>query len=73
MQLRVAATLLFIIDVLAGLIAGLIFSRVFGRSRGGDGCGVNRLSKERLLKADQGLAQFNQQLEAQSSEPRAWQ
>ncbi len=68
-----APTLLFITGVLAGLIAGFILSRVFGRSRSGDGSGEIRLLQERLLKADQGLAQFSQQLEAQSSELRAAQ
>ena len=32
-----APTLLFITGVLAGLIAGFILSRVFGRNRSGDG------------------------------------
>ena len=68
-----APTLLFITGVLAGLIAGFILSWVFGRSRSGDGSGEIRLLEERLLKADQGLAQFSQQLEAQSSELRAAQ
>ena len=68
-----APTLLFITGVLAGLIAGFILSRVFGRNRSGDGTGEIRLLEERLLKADQGLAQFSQQLEAQSSELRAAQ
>ena len=68
-----APTLLFITGVLTGLIAGFILSRVFGRSRSGDGAGEIRLLEERLLKADQGLAQFSQQLEAQSSELRTAQ
>ncbi|QNI73795.1 DNA recombination protein RmuC [Synechococcus sp. NOUM97013] len=68
-----APTLLFITGVLAGLIAGFILSRMFGRSRSGDGSGEIRLLEERLLKADQGLAQFSQQLDAQSSELRAAQ
>ena len=66
-----APTLLFITGVLAGLIAGFILSRVFGLSRSGDGSGEIRLLEERLLKADQGLAQFSQQLEEQGSELRA--
>ena len=68
-----APTLLFITGVLAGLIAGFILSRVFGRSRSGDGSGEIRLLEERLLKADQGLDQFSQQLEAQSGELKAAQ
>ena len=68
-----APTLLFITGVLAGWIAGFILSRVFGRSRSGDGSGEIRLLEERLLKADQGLAQFSQQLEEQGSELRAAQ
>ncbi|MBL6801207.1 MAG: DNA recombination protein RmuC [Synechococcus sp. BS307-5m-G37] len=68
-----APILLFITGVLAGLIAGFILSRMLGRSRSGDGSGEIRLLEERLLKADQGLAQFSQQLEAQSSELRAAQ
>ena len=73
MKCAMAPTLLFITGVLAGLIAGFILSRVFGRSRSGDGSGEIRLLEERLLKADQGLAQFSQQLEVQSSELRAAQ
>ena len=46
-----APTLLFITGVLAGLIAGFILSRVFGRSRSGDGSGEILLLEERLLKA----------------------
>ena len=68
-----APTLLFITGVLAGLIAGFILSRMFGRSRSGDGSGEIRLLEERLLNADQGLAQFSHQLEAQSSELRTAQ
>ena len=67
-----APSLLFITGVLAGLIAGFILSRVFGRSRSGDGSGGIG-SEERLLKADQGLAQFSQQLDAQGSELRTAQ
>lgn len=62
-----ASILLFITGVLAGLIAGFILSRVFGRSRSDDGSVEMRLLEERLLKADQGLEQFSRQLEAQSS------
>ncbi len=65
--------LLFITGVSAGLIAGFILSRMFGRSRIGDGSSEIRLLEERLLKADQGLTQFSQKLESQSSELRAAQ
>ena len=58
-----APTLLFITGVLAGLIAGFVLSRVFGCSRSGNGSGEIRLLEERLLKADQGLAQFSQLLQ----------
>ena len=63
-----APTLLFITGVLAGLIAGFLLSRVLGRHRSADGSGEIRLLEEWLLKADQGLEQFSQQLEVQSSE-----
>ena len=69
----ITPTLLFITVVLSGLIAGFILSRMFGRSRSGDGSGEARLLEERLLKADQGLEQFSRQLEAQSSELKAAQ
>lgn len=68
-----ACTPLFITGVLAGLIAGFTFRRMIGRSGSVDGSGVIRLLEERLLKADQGLVQFRQQLKAQSSELRAAQ
>ena len=68
-----APILLFITGVLAGLIAGFILSRVCGRHRSGDGSDEIRLLEERLLKDDQGLEQFSQQLEAQSSELRTAQ
>ena len=66
-----APALLFITGVLAGLIAGFILSRMFGRSRSGGGSGEARLLEERLLKADQGLEQFSRQLEAQNQELRS--
>ena len=59
--------------MLAGLIAGFTFRRMIGRSGSVDGSGVIRLLEERLLKADQGLVQFRQQLKAQSSVLRAAQ
>ena len=68
-----APILLFITGVLAGLIAGFLLSRVFGRHRSADGSGEIRLLDEWLLKADQGLEQFSQRLEAQSSELSAAQ
>ena len=69
----IAPAHLFITGVLTGLIAGFTFRRMVGRSGSGDGSGEIRLMEERLLKADQGLFQFRQQLKAQSSELRAAQ
>lgn len=69
----ITPTLLFITVVLAGLIAGFILSRVFSKGRSSAGSGEARLLEERLLKADQGLAQFSRQLELQSSELKAAQ
>ena len=62
------SVLLFITGVLAGVIAGFILSRMFGRRRSGDGAGEMRLLEEQLHRSDQGLEQARQQLEAQSSE-----
>jgi len=67
------SVLLFITGVLAGLIAGFILSRMFGRRRSGDGAGEMRLLEEQLHRSDQGLEQARQQLEAQSSELKAAQ
>ena len=68
-----APILLFITGVLAGLIAGFILSSVFFRRRGGNGHGERRFLEERLLKADQGLEQFTQELQAQRQEAKAMQ
>jgi DNA recombination protein RmuC len=68
-----APLLLFVTGVLAGLIAGFILSGVFFRRRGGDGHGERKLLEERLLKADQGLEQFTQELQAQRQETKALQ
>ena len=67
------SVLLFITGVLAGVIAGFILSRMFGRRRSGDGAGEMRLLEEQLHRSDQGLEQARQQLEAQSSELKAAQ
>ena len=45
-----APVLLFITGVLAGLIAGFILSRMYGRGRSGDQAGEVRLLQERLSK-----------------------
>ena len=42
------SVLLFITGVLAGVIAGFILSRMFGRRRSGDGAGEMRLLEEQL-------------------------
>jgi DNA recombination protein RmuC len=68
-----APTLLFITGVLAGLIAGYILSGLFFRRRGGDGYGERKLLEERLLKADQGLEQFTQELQSQRQEAKVLQ
>ena len=68
-----APLLLFITGVLAGLIAGFILSRVFFRTRSGDGQGERRLLEERLLKSDQGLEQFMLELQNQRQEAKTLQ
>ena len=68
-----APILLFITGVLAGLIAGFILSRVFFRTRTGDGQGERRLLEERLLKADHGLEQFMLELQNQRQEAKTLQ
>jgi DNA recombination protein RmuC len=62
------STLLFITGVLAGLIAGFILSRLFSRQRGSRDGTELRLLEDRLLKADQGLERFSQEMESQRSE-----
>lgn len=54
--------LLFITGVLAGLIAGFILSRIFGRQRSPGDSKDRQLLEERILKADQGLERFGQEL-----------
>jgi len=61
--------LLFITGVLAGLIAGFLLARRYGRSYGPSGSN-ERLLEERLLKADQGLERFSAELECQRVELR---
>ncbi len=68
-----APILLFITGVLAGLIAGFVLSRTVFRPRSGDGHAERKLLEERLLKADQGLEQFAQELQAQRLESKALQ
>lgn len=60
--------LLFITGVLAGLIAGFILSRIFGRQRSPGDSKDRQLLEERILKADQGLERFGQELEIKRSE-----
>lgn len=68
-----APILLFITGVLTGLIAGFILSRVFYRTRSGDGHGERRLLEERLIKADQVLEQFTLELQNQRQDAKALQ
>lgn len=72
-SLLLAPILLFVTGVLSGLIAGFILSRIFFRSRGGDGHGERRLLEERLLKADQGLEQFTLELQSQRQDAKELQ
>jgi DNA recombination protein RmuC len=65
-----APILLFITGALAGLIAGFVLSRTVFRPRSGDGHAERKLLEERLLKADQGLEQFSQELQAQRLESK---
>lgn len=68
-----APILLFITGVLAGLIAGFVLSRTVFRRRSGDGEAERKLLEERLLKADQGLDQLANELQAQRLESKALQ
>jgi len=68
-----APILLFITGVLAGLIAGFVLSRTMFRPRSGDGHAERKLLEERLLKADQGLEQFAQELQSQRLESKTLQ
>ena len=68
-----APILLFITGVLAGLIAGFVLSRTVFRPRSGDGHAERKLLEERLLKADQGLEQFAQELQSQRLESKTLQ
>ena len=68
-----APTLLFITGVLAGLIAGFVLSRTAFRPRSGVGHAERKLLEERLFKADQGLEQLAQELQAQRLESKTLQ
>jgi DNA recombination protein RmuC len=68
-----APILLFITGVLAGLIAGFVLSRTVFRTSSGDGHAERKLLEERLLKADQGLEQFAQELQSQRLESKTLQ
>ena len=68
-----APTLLFITGVLAGLIAGFVLIRTAFRPRSGDGHAERKLLEERLFKADQGLEQLAQELQAQRLESKTLQ
>ena len=68
-----APILLFITGVLAGLIAGFVLSRTVFRQRSGEGQADSKLLEERLLKADQGLAQFSEELQTQRLEAKTLQ
>ena len=65
--------LLFVTGVLAGLIAGFILSRTVFRAGGSGATSDSRLLEQRLLKADQGLEQFAQELQAQRQDTRLLQ
>ena len=56
--------LLFVTGVLSGLIAGFILSRIFGRTKIRSDGSTEWLLQERLLKADEGLKKFSDELEA---------
>ena len=60
--------LLFITGVLSGLIAGFIISRVLGRTKYRSDGSTESLLQERLLKADDGLKKFSDELEAYKKE-----
>ena len=60
--------LLFITGVLSGLIAGFLLSRIFGRTKIRSDGSTEGLLQERLLKADDGLKKFSDELEAYKKE-----
>jgi DNA recombination protein RmuC len=68
-----APILLFITGVLAGLIAGFVLARTVFRARSGDGHAERKLLEERLLKADQGLEKFADELQSQRQEAKGVQ
>ena len=60
--------LLFITGVLSGVIAGSSVSRLFGKSHFQSDGSTEGLLKERLLKADEGLEKFSDELEKKNRE-----
>ena len=60
--------LLFITGVLSGVIAGFSLSRIFGKSHIKSDGSTQGLLQERLLKADQGLEKFSDELENKNRE-----
>ena len=60
--------LLFITGVLSGVIAGFSLSRLFGKSHIKSDGSTEGLLQERLLKADQGLEKFSDELENKNRE-----
>lgn len=72
-MLQLAPILLFTTGVLAGLIAGFVLARTVFRPRSGDGHADRKLLEERLLKADQGLEKFAQELQSQRQEAKSLQ
>ena len=68
-----APILLFVTGVLAGLIAGFVLARTVFRTHSGDGHAERKLLEERLLKADQGLEKFADELQSQRQEAKSLQ
>lgn|GEM_PF-308074 len=64
--------LLFIIGVLSGLIAGYFLTRKYARSSTSGGSS-ERLLEQQLVKADEGLKKFSDELETQKNELKSAQ
>ena len=62
------SVLLFITGVLAGVIAGFILSRTFGRRRTGDASGEVRVLEEERLQAQKRLDEANEKLDEQRAD-----